>query len=302
MRRAIVVLGLCGCAEFLDIPDEPREVARGPWRCLDESFERIGGDVLPSTPASQGEPTARVSVRACDFVSGCMQPVTGLSARLCNKRDVGCTNPRQEGLRDVDGELSLRVPSSGSGFDGYLKVDAPLAPCNEDSAFPDTGGALCALVPDCDRASADARCLIPTYAPALLFFNPPIVADVPAPIPLQLLPSPALPAVVEAAGADLDPTTGNLFITALDCDGRPAAGVTYAIAQHRDRVTALYVDSGVVSDTVFETDDSGIGGFVGVPPGFVQVTGYAPDGTAIGEIGLQAAPFTLTYSTMAPGR
>ena len=179
-------------------------------------------------------------------------------------------------------------------------MDAPLASCTDEAAFPGTGGALCALTPQCDLTSPDARCLVPTYAPALLFFNPPITADVPAPIPLQLLPSQALPRVVEAAGAELDPATGNLFITALDCDGHPAAGVTYGIAQDQDRVTALYVDNGVVSDTVFQTDESGIGGFVGVPPGFAEVTGYAPDGTPIGKIGVQSAPFTLTYSTLVP--
>ena len=109
MRIGIVVLlGLCGCAELLDIPDDPREAPRGPWRCLDESFEPITEDVLPATAAAAGEPTARVRVFACDFVSGCTRPVTGLVASSCDKRDVGCTNPQQEGIPDVNGEISLR--------------------------------------------------------------------------------------------------------------------------------------------------------------------------------------------------
>jgi hypothetical protein len=160
---------------------------------------------------------------------------------------------------------------------------------------------LCALAPNCDQALPDDGCLIPTYAPALVFFNPPIATDVTTPLPLQMLASGALPSVVQAAGAVLDPSTGNLFITAIDCDGRPGAGVTYEIAQHQDVVTPLYVDSGVVSDTVLQTDASGIGGFVGVPPGFVEVTGYSPDSEFITEIGLQSAPFSLTYSLLAPG-
>lgn len=298
MRVAITLaLATTGCVELLDLPEDARVAPSGPWRCQEEPFDSVLG-----ARAAQSDPTAIVRVRACDFVTGCARAVTGLAASLCNKRDVGCTNPILDGLRDVDGVLTVPVPVSGSGFDGYLKVDAPLALCTDDSAFPGTAGALCQLAPGCDTTLPDDRCRVPTYAPALLFFNPPITGDLEAALPLQLLPSADLPAVVQAAGAELDPSTGNLFITALDCDGEPAAGVTYAIAEHRDEVTALYVDSGVVSNTVLETDESGIGGFVGVPPGFVEITGFAPDLTPIGEIGLQSAPFTLTYSFMTPTR
>jgi hypothetical protein len=56
----------------------------------------------------------------------------------------------------------------------------------------------------------------------------------------------------------------------------------------------------VVSNTSLQTDTSGIGGFVGVPAGFAEVTGYNDKLQKIGKIGVQAAPFSLTYSALSP--
>jgi len=105
---------------------------------------------------------------------------------------------------------------------------------------------------------------------------------------------------VQAAGTNLDPTTGNLFITAVDCDGAPAAGVSYSIDADPDLVTQLYMHGGAVSDTNLQTDDSGIGGFLGVPPGFAEVQGYNRRYQKVGVIGVQTEPFTVTYSALAP--
>jgi fatty-acyl-CoA synthase len=46
---------------------------------------------------------------------------------------------------------------------------------------------------------------------------------------------------------------------------------------------------------VTHTDASGVGGFVGVPPGFVSVTGYNSDGVAIGEIALRGNTVLAEY-------
>ena len=295
MNKGFGVLSLAcslvGCGPLLDLPESPELVSvdEGPWQCLDEA------------PSTQGpsSATARVQVQACDFITNCANPVTGLSARLCAKRDVGCTNPIVTDIHDEKGLLTVEVPTSGTGFDGYLEVTAPSKPCT-DETFGQVGPMLCGLLPGCDLEAPDEACDFATYVRALLFFNPPVTEDLSAPMPLPLLPSAGLPSVVEAAGADLDPTTGNLFITAMDCEGKPAEGVTYGISQHQDKVTQLYVDDGVVSDTSLQTDESGIGGFVGVPPGFAEVVGFNADLEKVGSIGVQAAPFTLTYSALVP--
>jgi hypothetical protein len=281
------------CSQVLDIPGDPQLVATGPWRCLNQSPA-----VTPAAPSAQ----ASVRVQACNFITDCTTSATGLTARLCDKRDVGCTSPRLTGITETDGEFHFQVPTAGGGFDGYLLVDSQVASCTDATAFGSVAGkTLCDLVaPTCDLTAPDARCFLKVYAPAMLFFNPPVVADMATPLALQLFPTSGLPAVIGAAGIQVDPSAGNLFIQALDCDGKPAAGVTYQIAQYGSQVSPLYVNNGIVSESVTHTDSTGVGGFVRVPPGFVSVTGYNSDSVAIGEIGVQAAPSVLTYSALLP--
>lgn len=294
MKRAIIhitiLASLAGCAEVLHIPDDPELVATGPWRCLSEPGAR------PAPRSTE----ALVQVQACDFVSNCESTVSGLSARLCGKRDVGCTNPISVDIVDEGGLLSFTVPTSVTGFDGYLEITSQTALCNSP-AFGPAGAQLCGLNPACNPEAPDEACEMPLYARSLLFFNPPVVADSVQPLPLPLLPSAAIPTLVEAANAtSIDPTTGNIFITAVDCDGRPASGVTYGIDKHQNSVTQLYVHNGVPSDSTFETDESGVGGFFGVPPGFAEITGYNDSLEEVGAISVQVAPFTMTYGVLAP--
>lgn len=298
VRRAAGVLGapllvasLAGCGEVLDFPEDPELIPSGPWRCLE-------APVAPPEPTS---PTATVRFRACDFISGCTVPVTGLSARLCDKLDVGCNNPRATGIVDEGGELVFEVPTAGRGFDGFLEVSTEVAPCYDVDVFGAAGeGLLCSLAPACDPAAPSPACDVPIYYPVLWFFNPPVVNDLEQPILLQLYPSASLPLVVNAAGGTLAPGTGSLFVTALDCDGRPAPDVSLEIAEYQDEATSLYFDSGVISNTAAETDSSGVGGFIRIPPGFVEVTGLHRDGLSVGEVGVQTNPAFVTYTVLAP--
>lgn len=280
-----------GCSEFIDFPENPVLVESdpGPWACL-------GQAQAPEPPSIE---SATVQVNACSFVSNCTEAVVGLTAKVCNKRDVGCFDPIAEDIVDDNGLITVTVPTGNTGFDGYLQINSGTALCTDESAFGPVGNSLCGMVPACDPANPNESCQVPLFAPALLFMNPAITADLPEPLTLPLFPLPALAAIVGAAGVQLDPTRGAVFITAVDCDGNPASGVTYSIDQSGGSVQQLYVDQGVVSDAS-QTDSSGIGGFVGVPPGFTVVKASNAEGERIGEIGLQAAPLTLSYSAIVP--
>lgn len=290
---ALVLPAALACSQVLDIPSDPVLVTTGPWRCLKQSTA-----ATPMQPVAQ----ARVRVRACNFITECTTRVDGLTAKLCDKRDVGCLNPRLTGITQTDGEFTFQVPTAGDGFNGYLLIDSNVALCTDSTAFGTAAGTvLCGLAaPTCDINAPDERCYLKLYAPAMLFFNPPIQRDIDAPMPLQMFPISGVPAVITAAGIQLDPGAGSLFIQALDCDGKPATGVSYQIMQNGADVSALYVNNGIVSGSFTHTDETGIGGFTGVPPGFVSVVGYNSDGVAIGEIGVQSASSMLTYSTLLP--
>lgn len=299
MRRVVfaALLALGACADLLDIPQDPVLASVDTWTCM--------------TPPAAAAPTsarALVRVHTCNFVStNCSSPVTGLKAQLCEKRDVNCAAPLKVDLPDENGEFHFDVPTGGvggPGFEGYLRISAPTELCTNYALFG-SDMLACALAPNCDPTQPDENCRIPTYAPSMLFFNPPVKADVAAPIVVPLIPSAATVSLVEAAGSRIaDPTSGSVFVTVLGCDGRPAAGATIRVSpQPASSVATVYVVDGVISAAASETDSSGIGGLLGVRAGFARVAaraGAAPDSPEIAAAGIQVAPLTMTYVTLAP--
>jgi hypothetical protein len=286
------VLGLGGCAEILDIPEDPELEPTGPWRCVGESTE---GLEAPSE-------TATVSFYVCDFIQGCTRPVVGVTAKLCDKLDVNCIAPRSPIVTDVNGTLTFEVPTpQGRPFDGYVEVMPPLALCTDAAAFGPAARVICQLRPECNLdAPTPEACATPIYSPVLWFFNPPVVTSLPDPIALQLYPAAQLPPLIQAAGAQIDPTSASVFLTAWDCDGQPAPGVTLSVPDHDDVVQPLYYNTGVIRAGLDETDSSGIGGFIKVPPGFVNVAGENEDGTPVGIVGVQARLPFVTYTVLVP--
>jgi hypothetical protein len=275
-----------GCAEVLDIPDNPRLVLRAmtPWGCVDQAISR------PVPTAA----TATVQVQACDF-DDC-QPVSKIQARVCDRYD-GCADDAPY-VDDVEGLLTVQVPLlPDRGFDGYLDITSDAAPCTSD-VFGDAGQTLCGLLV-CDPLQPELPCDVPVYTRALYYFNPPIVADTPMPLPLALVKSAGMTSLADDVGAVFDPTAGNLFITAVDCSGSPAAGVAYEVLENGDPLTPLYFEDGGIIPQSIATGSNGLGGFLGVTPGPTQVIGYV-GAQAVGSIDVLVAPFTMTYSGLTP--
>lgn len=296
---SIALIELAACANVLELADNPQLVDTSPWRCVK----------TPRAPEPPTNEKAVVRVHTCNFVSSnCSEAVTGLTASLCNKRDVNCASPVRGNIEQTGGDFSFSVPTGGElglGFDGYLQIRSATALCTDESVFGPGAALLCGLAAGCDPTKPDDRCRLPTYSPSLLFFNPPVRADLGEPLVVPLIPTYAALSLTQAAGGDVDPTTGNVFITARDCDDKPAAGARFGMtSRNDDNVTILYVKDGVISNSAVATDDSGIGGLLGVPSGFSSIAGFAgvdgsPD-TKFGEIGVQVAPFTITYATLTP--
>ena len=134
-RLLAAPLLLASCARLFDLPDDPVVAPGGPWGCLSQARLALSPARVEPLDAD-----ARITVYACDFIANCTQPVTQLSGKLCDRRDVGCQRPREEGLTDEEGVFSLEVPTSGEGFDGYLQ--APMSP---DSSSASTESRLIPL-------------------------------------------------------------------------------------------------------------------------------------------------------------
>ena len=303
---AVALLSLSGCKQILDIPEDPQlvapEVDEGPWACLDRPRAKI----TSTTDA------ALVRIQACNYVSPkCSEPVTDFTAELCGKLDLNCTNPLQGPIREHAGAMEFPVPTGGTlgvGFDGYLRFTPPKASCTDKDAFGDVGPLLCAFLgSECDPSTPDdPDCLFPTFVPSLLFFNPAVKADVDKPIPVPLVPTREAQTLIAAAGGNFNPTTGIVFSTSLDCNGDPAPNIALTIDKHQDVVTELYSQNGVISNTAKVTDESGLAGYIGVPPGFVVVNGFlgddGPGAKKIGEAGVNIEAFTISYTNLSPAQ
>jgi hypothetical protein len=296
------LLGVVACANVIGITDNPRleEGPTGPWRCL----------TTPDEPPPPAADHATVRVLACNFVStNCGEVVSDLTAKLCDKLDVGCMNPILSDIPNHEGEFVFEVATGGAlgtGFDGYLQITSSSAPCTDEASFGAAGPALCATAPGCAPPAPDESCDIPLYMTSLLFFNPPIRADIETARVLPLVPTSSLFPLAEAAGTSLSLSGGSAFIAAVDCDGRPASGVQLSTEQAVAAV--MYLEGGVISTSAQETGESGLVGLVGMPAGFASVYGTIADPNdarervEIGDVGLRIAPFTMSYARLAPTR
>jgi hypothetical protein len=285
-------MSVSSCADLLDIAENPVLVPPDPWTCTSDEAK----------PATATKDKATVRVHVCDFIStNCGTSVTGVTAKLCDKRDFSCSSPVKKDIHDDNGDIVVEVPTGGSlgaGFDGYLQVEGPKVDCSY------AGPGACMLAPECDPMATmpNDKCEILAYITGLLCFNPPVTDDTSKPMVLPLIPTVASLALVMAAGAHtIDPSLGTVFATALDCDGRPAAGLTFGVSTGLPLYGTLFQENGVISSKASATDSSGIGGLLGVPMGFTKVSAFPVNTTReVASIGAQILPRTVTYVTLVP--
>jgi hypothetical protein len=299
----LVLLGFAACADILDIPEQPMLISAITPECAESLLH----------PPAPKRDRAHVNVHACSFTSGggCPEAVPDLTATLCNTLDVECAMPLAQNLRsDENGDFSFDVPTggpSGKGFDGFLRITSQVGLCTDPSLFGATAPAVCGIAPGCDPKKPDEKCRIPLYVSALVFFNPPVTADVPRPIVVPLiLNSVSLQLIIAAGGKMADPTQGFVFATVLDCKGDPARDVMFDLMPTPTLpVGKLYLTGGVLSGAMM-TDDTGTGGLLGVPQGFKTITANRTTKTGMvesGMAGIKVEPQTGSYVSiiLAPG-
>ena len=97
------------------------------------------------------------------------------------------------------------------------------------------------------------------------------------------------------------PDRGDLIVRAYDCLGQTAEGVVFSSLEGDDSTVPFYMIKGIPSTKQSQTDDSGRGGLLNLPPGSVTLTGrVAATGQEVGTLSVFARAGELTYTALVP--
>ncbi|HEY3255798.1 MAG TPA: hypothetical protein VGJ91_17695 [Polyangiaceae bacterium] len=218
-----------------------------------------------SCPAVAPAHSYKLTMHLQDAVS--MKPLPGVAAHLCRKLDVNCQNPiaGSDVVADDGGVVTLSIDS---GFDGYVEL-------------------------------TDSK-----ISPSLYFFSTPASGDLD--LPTVPLASPgAATLIVKSAGG---PSTtwladhGIVLLNAFDCEGQPAANITFDIGGAPDPATFIfYLVNTLPTTATTITDATGYGGLVNVPVGTSTISALlAPSGREIGNISILVRAGYISYSSVTP--
>jgi hypothetical protein len=90
--------------------------------------------------------------------------------------------------------------------------------------------------------------------------------------------------ITSVAGKTIEPGTGHLFVTANDCLGQRAAGVSFKTDIVSPTTGTFYVgDNGLPSQTLASTANRGEGAIINVPTGFVTLTAVSEEAGKIAQ-------------------
>jgi hypothetical protein len=266
----LVFLMVCSCSFMVD-PDrvqcsrkedcEQRGEDFSKSKCVDffcrkeEPWDCLGKVKWPDSTSG----TVNVVLNLADLVKG--QPVSGLSAQVCNKLDTTCASPLVTDLvSDSSGRLTFSIQS---GFDGYLESTA--------------GGIM----------------------PFLYFFYPPVTSDRDVAW-VPILQAAQLATFATMAGGNVMPDRGHLLARAYDCFEKYAEGVSFSSPEGDSSTTPFYMIKGIPSTKHSETDSSGNGGLLNLPPGTATLTGQLKDGRTMGMLSAMTKPGRMTLTALVP--
>jgi hypothetical protein len=190
-------------------------------------------------------------------------PVQNAEIKLCRKIDVDCANPIGTAMSDSSGGVTFSVDMMG--FTGYLFIQA--------AGVLDT----------------------------LYFFNPAIDRDQTVP-PLSLATPTANFGLLFQLMRQMSPGHGNVVVTARDCTGAAAGGVSFETPSSDDMSSQFYLVGGLPSGTATQTENqSGYGGFINLPAGAATVgASLESPRTDLGTISLLVRDGAITYTQVVP--
>jgi hypothetical protein len=172
-------------------------------------------------------------------------PYAGVLVKACPRSQVTCSTPDSSGPTNAAGDVTLLLPLTSTGWDGYFEITGSTAyPTRYFTVVPLTSSDTSTSTSLVDMADMDA--------------------------------------IAGALGVTLDPTRGHVLSNTFDCTLNTAAHVVNTISPSVMGNTSAYLQAGVPDATATETDDSGIWGSLNVPEGAITVTATVA-GNWIGE-------------------
>jgi hypothetical protein len=200
--------------------------------------------------------------------------------------------PFQVEMQMID--LINRMPVAGVRVDLCRKVDVD---CTEPvmTTQSDASGAVTLSVEA--AFSGYAWLQSEGHVPTLYFFNPPVDRDQQIP-PLSLSTPAGRAALLGQLGADT--ARGEILVTAQDCLGHPASGVTFGVSPKDPAAIGYYLVNGLPTNGASATDATGYGGFMNLSRNATTITATLEESqTVIGTLGLVVRGGSATWSRFA---
>lgn len=240
----------------------------GWWAALLVAFSSAGCSVTVDADRPQCQTDADCRERGAAFAEAqCVESLCVADPRwACIDRagPAPSSGPFRVGMQVTD--LVSHAPITGLRADLCRKVDVacadPVTNVTSDAdgklAFDRVDAAFSGYV------TLSAESIVPT----LYFFNPPVASDLEIPA-LSLSTPQSRAALLGQLGADT--ARGDLLFNAVDCQGKPASGVSFTLSPSSSSAIPFYLSSGLPTRNASATDASGYGGFVNVSPGTVTI-------------------------------
>lgn len=294
-----------------------------PWGCLANPPTRVAEDRSVSVTLRR-----RFIVYA---LSDCQHngPVPGAEVKLCSQRDVTCGSPVETATTDCDGYVSFKA--AYRGFEGYMLVSpprtttvdggAPVFPERTTQCYRDLVAKQAAEGKSGDRCAiqvdANGEPIVPIpddLVPGVVAIVPPPAKDDDPNVVIDestaphLMSSGTLRMLLGIVGKPFDEKAGHLGGMTVDCQGKPAPGVSISLAGGIGENTQLYYTdtNSLPNVNQGETAERGETGYLNldVGTGGVNVVSVTATRKATGErIGIYAALIRsgyLTYLQMPP--
>lgn len=132
-------------------------------------------------------------------------------------------------------------------------------------------------------------------------FFPPNTRKQRAPSELPMVPTNFFATMFSQISGPVTSDRSVIMTTALDCRGKPAAGMLLASPQADEHTVGYVLQGGLPSRTSATTDETGAGGFVNIKAGSAVVTStIAANGVLAGTVAVQTRPGHLSMVLVVP--